>query len=124
MTTNDAFEAEFEFKGKTLHPFSQGRMRTAFSIGVRMGGESGNPTLSDIHAILFICLSEPKFLSKSHRDPDGFWQKLDEWVDENITASDYDEEAKLVKAILEAAFQTKAEPVTDISDLGGDNLGN
>lgn len=119
---NIAFDQTFEWKGKPLFPFSQGRLRSAFSIGVRMGlGDA--PTISDIHAILFICLSTPEALASSHRKPDAFWQLIDAWVDTNITPADYEAEANLVKEILQAAFATKAEAIPTTGE-GGDNLGN
>jgi hypothetical protein len=122
MTPDEAFNAEFEFKGKELQPFSEGRRSVAFSIGVRMGGDPG-PTITDMHAIIFICLTDKKELSKAHRNPDAFWEKVLDWADANVTPQDYETEGNLVAKILKAAFTTRVKEITEPGS-GGDMLGN
>lgn len=127
MEKSGAFYATFEFKGRELEPFSEGRWATAVSIGVRFSGaddsdddkKKGRATcITDIHAIIFICFCDRKALSKAHRDPDGFWEKVLAWADENVTPADYAEEAQLAARILETAFATQVEeaPVVEGSE--------
>ena len=120
---NNEFHKTFEFKGKDLQPFSEGRRAVAMSIGVRMGGDPA-PSLMDVHALLFILLcSDKKVLAKAHRDPDTFWGKIIDWADATITPADYEEEARIVKEVIENAFSTRAVPLDD-GNIGGELSGN
>lgn len=122
-----AFYATFEFKGRELEPFSEGRRAVAASIGVRFNSgddsDSGprkfETCITDIHAIIFICQCDKKTLSRAHRDPDGFWAKVLEWADENITPADYQAEADVASRILQAAFSTQVEGVRDETSPAG-----
>ncbi len=122
LTPDQAFESEFDFKGKELKPFSEGRRSVAFSIGVRMGGDPG-PTVTDMHALIFICLCDKTELAKAHRNPDAFWGKVLEWADANVTPADYEAEGRIVKRMLEAAFATRVQEVSEPGHAG-DILGN
>lgn len=117
-----AFNAEFYFKGKKLEPFSQKRFRAASSIGVRFTSNPP-PGIGDMHAIIYLCLCSKDEISESHYNPKLMWENIDEWAEKNTTPSDWKEEGEIVKAILEAAFATKAEPIPDDDSLT-DELGN
>jgi hypothetical protein len=122
ITPAEAYESEFEFKGQELKPFTEGRRSVAYSIGVRMGGDPA-PTVTDMHALLYICICNPKELSKAHRNPDAFFGKILEWVDKNITPDDYEEEGRIVKRMLDAANATKVREIIEPGGTG-DSLGN
>jgi hypothetical protein len=121
ITPDDAFNSSFEFKGQELKPFSEGRRSVAFSIGVRVGGDPG-PTVADLHALMYICICPKSELAKAHRNPDWFWGKVLDWADANITPEDYEEEGRIVRRMLEAAFATRVT-AAETGDAGNE-LGN
>ncbi len=112
LDQQEQFYKTFEWKGRELYPFSEGRKAIAMSIGVRMGGGEA-PCLTDIHAILFICLSDFKTLAPGHRNPDALMEKVLEWADGEIKPEDYADEADLAKRILENAFSSRASAVEE-----------
>jgi hypothetical protein len=122
LEKQNAYHTAHSFKGVELQPFSEGRRMVAMSIGVlRQREDDGDDvatknkfTLADIHAIIFICLTEDrKVLRSAHRDPDAFWGKIMDWADANITEADYAEEAEVATNVLTSAFATQVEPVPD-----------
>lgn len=122
ITPQEAMDFTAEFKGQELAPFGEGRRSVAFSIGVRMSAEP-KPTVTDMHAIIFICLASKSDLAKAHRNPDGFWEKILVWADANVSPADYENEGFIVRKILEAAYATKVEEIRDPSSAGS-GLGN
>jgi hypothetical protein len=117
---NDEFHKSFEWKGEELQPFSEARRAVASSAGVRMFGDAP-PSLLDMHILLYILIAPRKELAKAHRNPDAFIEKVMEWADKNITPADYEEEAAMIKGVLENAFSTQA---TVIDNGSGDTSGN
>jgi len=113
--------SSFQFKGKDLHPFSEGRRSVAQALGLH-AFQGKPPTLFDMHAIIYLCISTPKRLSVAYREPDNFLAEVMEWADNNITPEDYESEAALVREIIENAFKTRAIPKRDDSLLSPDEL--
>lgn len=99
----------YSFKGKDLFPFSAGRRDVAMSLGLRCFS-GAKPTIMDMHTILFICTCPAGKLSKACLNPDGFFEDVLKWVDDNISVEDYETEASLVAQILTNAFKHQAVP--------------
>ena len=116
-----AFYETHTFKGKQLEPFTQGRKDVLLSVGVNFAG--GKITIMDMHIIMFTLVTDRKTLATAHRDPEAYAEKVLAWVDENITEEDYEEEGRVIKAVLEASGKTKATAIEDPAAVGGE-MGN
>ena len=110
--TPDQFHRQFEWKGKTLYPFSEGRKAIAQALCPCMRG-GGEASIVDAHILLFIGLHGYKVLVVGQINPAALVERIMEWVDANITQADYQAEAELVKSIIDHAFATKAAAVSD-----------
>lgn len=108
----DQFHREFEWKGKTLYPFSEGRKAIAQAICPCMRG-GGEASIVDAHILLFIGLHGYKVLAVGQIKPAELIERVLEWADANIKREDYEAEAELVKSIIDHAFSTKATSVAD-----------
>jgi len=117
MTPNEAYRAEFAFKGQKLEPFSEDRKSIAFSLGIA-GFSNREPSPFDMHAIIYICLCKEDDLSKAITDRNGFVKDILKWSKENVKTEDYKEEGETVSKILEAAFATQVSIVSDLSSNG------
>jgi hypothetical protein len=108
----DQFHRQFEWKGKTLYPFSEGRKAITQAVCPCMKG-GGEASIVDAHILLFIGLHGYKVLSVGQIRPADLIERVLEWADSNITPADYEAEAVLVKEIIDHAFATKATTVAD-----------
>jgi len=114
----------FEWKGKALHPFSEGRRSLALSIGVRIFNpkvteeQRNEGLLMDCHAILYLCAHSFETISIGHRQPDRIWSNIMEWSEQNVKQKDYQAEIELVGEILKDAFSERAQIVVE----GGDDV--
>jgi hypothetical protein len=124
-----AFDAEYEWNGKPLHPFSiereslfcEQRLAAGAPPIVKTSGDF-NGFLADALRILFICSHKRENFRVLRRSPIEFQEAVDDWAEKNVQRGQQSEAISLGIRIYTDTFVTEHEPVP--SGNKGDELGN
>lgn len=112
ITADREFNKEFEWRGRRLHPYSQGRKLLLIAAGLRLGGALPL-TINDVIMVLYVVSVGYRELSVAQRDPDLLVQRAAEWADLNIKDEDYKAASDVAGEIIRNAYATKAAPVPE-----------
>ena len=126
----DAFDAEFTWRGGELHGFSVSREAIFGQLRLAMGAPPLRFCLADPDAfagdaqrILYLCAHPPEIWNRLRTDMVNLQSAVDAWADENISISEKLAAETLAMRIWLAAQENRHEPAPT-APPHGDDLGN
>lgn len=126
----DAYDAEFEWRGEPLHGFSVSREALFGQLRLAMGAPPLSRCMpdpdafqSDAQRILFLCANPPEIWNRLRSDMAVLQTTVDQWADENIAPAEKLLAETLAMKIWLAAQENRHEPAL-VKAAGGDDEGN
>lgn len=130
LRRQEAYEAEFHWRGEPLHGFSVSREALFGQLRLAMGAPPlsqcfGDPDAfaADAQRILFLCAHPPEVWNRLRADMAVLQSAVDAWADAHITIPEKFPAENLAMKIWLAAQENRHEPAPS-AQPHGDDLGN
>lgn len=127
----EAFDSEFEWKGRKLEPWTVRRENVFFPLRLAMGAPSFDNVLMDYDAftpcairILWLCHHQPEDWSLLRASPGALQAAIDTWADKCVELVDLPEVRLLALRIYQANRRNQHEPVPAAKPTPDDGSGN
>jgi hypothetical protein len=105
----EAFDSTFQWKDKSMGPFTSGRRREWIRLRSLDGAD--NSLLDDAVKIVWLCLTSTDDLIAKRRNPEAMSAEIWKWADSNVGDDENEAILDLADKILITSQSTRAVPI-------------